>query len=112
MHQIVGYVTEAEARAFASYAEALGLDATALANLLIRRELELGRLGALDAAPPGERVTKVTAHFRAADLKAQFRDHAARFGLRPGPAAALLYRAELEEKWLLSSLSVNHFDST
>lgn len=104
-------MTEIEARAFASYAEGLGIDTTALANLLIRRELELCRLGALVAERPRESVTKVTAHFRAAELKAHFRDHAGKFGLRPGPAAALLYRAELEEKWLLSSLSVNHFDS-
>jgi hypothetical protein len=112
MSQIVGYVTAEEAQSFAAYAETLGVDASALANLLIRREMQLGRLGLLPAPPVEKRGVKITAHFKDEAVKSKFTDHAGRHGLAAGSAATRLYRAELEELWLLSCLAVNHFDST
>lgn len=112
MGQIVGYVTEGEARAFAAYVESLGVDASALANLLLRRETHLSRLDRLPDPPAEERGVKITAHFKDAAFKACFTEHARRHGLRAGPAATRLFRAELEERWLEACLAVNHVDST
>jgi hypothetical protein len=111
MGQIVGYVTSDEANAFAAYAESLSLDVSALANLLIRREVQIGRLAHLPVPPPGDRAVKITAHFKTAAVKTGFTDHAQRHGLRAGPAATRLYRAELDERWLEGCLAINHFDS-
>lgn len=111
MSQIVGYVTADEAAAFATYAEAMGIDVSALANLLLRREIKLGRLGGMSAPIVEHRSVKITAHFKGDIAKARFTEHASQFSLRPGPAAARLFRAELEERWLERCLCVNHFDS-
>ncbi len=111
MRQIVGYVTTEEAQSFAAYAETLGVDASALANLLIRRELQLGRLGLLPTPPVEKRGVKITAHFKDETVKSNFTDHASWHGLAAGPAATRLYRAELEEHWLQSCLAVNRLDS-
>lgn len=112
MGQIVGYVTTEEASAFAAYAESLSLDVSALANLLIRREVQLGRLDQLPAPPPDERTVKITAHFKNPAFKTGFTTHASQHGLRAGPAATRLYRAELEERWLESCVAINLFDSS
>lgn len=112
MGQIVGYVTSHEAQAFAIYAESVGLDVSALANLLIRREMRLGRLNQMPVPPVEERSVKITAHLKGEQIKTSFTVHAKRHGLRAGPAATRLYRAELEEHWLATCLAVNLFDST
>lgn len=104
MSQIVGYVTDEEARAFAAYAESLGIDVSALANLLIRREMKLGRLRQMQPPPTEERTVKITAHLKSEAVKANFTDHASRHGLRAGPGATRLFRAELEERWLEACL--------
>jgi len=116
MAQILGYLTSAEAAAFHEQAGLGGIDASALANLLIVRELQLGRLAELTSrfdaeVPTGDR-TKITAHQRDDATKLAFGVHAGAKGLKPSPAAAVLFRAELEEHWLLHCLGVNRFDST
>lgn len=111
MSQIVGYVTTNEAKAFARYAESLGVDVSALANLLLRREMHLGRLDEIPAPPTEERTVKITAHLKGEALKTSFTEHASKYGLRAGPAATRLFRAELEERWLEACLRTNHVDS-
>ncbi len=113
--QIIGYLTEADRARFQAYAQALGLDVSALANLLIIRELKLARLsglaGRFDQETPASSRTKVTAHLPVADTKAAFAALAARAGMKPTRAAAVLFRTELEERWLESSVAVNQIDS-
>lgn len=111
MNQIIGYVTTDEAIAFAVYAEALGLDVSALANVLLRREMQLCRLRNLPAPEAVERTVKITAHIKSETFKASFADHARQHGLRAGPAATRLFQAELKEQWLASSLGINDSDS-
>ncbi len=115
MAQITGYLTPVQAAAFQNHAASGGLDVSALANLLIVRELRTKRLPILKMdfdvdLPPGERM-KVTAHQRLDITKEAFAAHAAETGLKPSPAAAILFRAELKERWLTFSLGVNQFDS-
>jgi len=116
MPQILGYVTTGERAAFDAYALSLGLDVTALANLLILRELRAPRLPELaarydTAGPAGDR-TKIVAHTRTPEIKGLFAAHAASAALKPSRAAAILFRAELEERWLGTHvLPVNRFDS-
>lgn len=115
MAQIIGYLTEADRIRFQAYAQALGLDASALANLLIIRELRLARLSGLaqhfDQEAPIASRTKVTAHLPVAATKAAFAALAAKARMKPTRAAAVLFRAELEERWLEISVAVNQIDS-
>ncbi len=115
MAQIIGYLTSAEAAAFREHAASGGLDASALANLLVARELQIGRLpdlkGRFDVDLSSGERTKITAHLRVEGTKQAFGAHAAAAGLKPSPAAALLFRAELEERWLSFCLSIKRLDS-
>lgn len=111
MAQIIGYLTPDQAAAFQEHAASGGIDASALANLLIVRELLICRLADLKARidadlPPGDRM-KVTAHQSDNATKLAFGAHAASVGLKPSPAAAILFRAELEERWLTFCLTLN-----
>lgn len=115
MAQILGYVSPQERAAFDAYALDHGLDVTALANLLIARELQAARLRriieTMGPAPPLTARAKIVAHAPEA-TKLAFANHAASVGLKPSRAAAILFRAELEERWLARQVLVNHFDST
>lgn len=108
MAQIVGYLTAPEARHFHDCAAACGVGASTLANLLISRELTLRRLTALQRTPAPPRLlpsdTKVVAHLALEERKTLFSDHAERHGMKMSAAAALLFRTELQEHWLLTSL--------
>ncbi|MFN4175544.1 hypothetical protein [Phenylobacterium sp.] len=115
MPQILGYVTPAERDAFRAYAQGMGLDATALANLLIARELRAKRLAtqapaSTAAGAMAERV-KIVAHVPTEAIKAAFAAYAAQTGMKPSRLAALLFRMELEERWLERHVLVNQFDS-
>jgi len=116
MAQIIGYLTPVEAAAFQEHAASGGLDASALANLLVARELRIRRLpdlkGRFDVDLPRGDRTKITAHQRGEATKQAFCAHAATAGLKPSPAAALLFRAELEERWLKYCLDIKQFDSS
>lgn len=106
--QILGYLTTEEVLHFQSYAAELRLDATALANLLIVRELRNPRLGKLrerfDRELGGSERSKVVAHQRGERTKLAFKEHAEGLGLKASRAAAILFRAELEELWLQGSM--------
>jgi hypothetical protein len=108
MAQILGYLALDEADDFQRYAAELRLDRTALANLLIVRELRSGRLGELltryDRDLGGTENTKIVAHQADPATKVAFKAHAADFKLKPSRAAAILFRAELAEHWLEASM--------
>ena len=100
-HQIVGYVLDEEAERFGQYASALSLDVSAVATLLIVREISAGRLrGIVERYPSVGGGRKIVAHQRNGDLKQVFADHVAKFDVRSTPAAGSLFRAELHERWL------------
>ena len=109
MVQLLGYVTPGECKQFQTYASSLGLDASALASLLIIRELKLRRLRKLAESFETElqtsERTKITAHLRDASVKSAFARHSAASGMKPTPAVAILFRAELAEQWLERSIS-------
>ena len=107
--QITSYLPAEEESEFRDYAAMLGIDKSALANLLIRREIardRLNELGRFGHQMPRSACTKVTAHVDDA-TKTAFAVHSARHALRPGVAAGLLFRAELAEHWLQHSLGIN-----
>lgn len=115
MTQILGYVTPDERDRFEAYARTHGLHVTALANLLIARELRAGRLSGLlkrfDVRPLPAR-TKIVAHTPDVATKEAFALRAASVGVKPSRAAAVLFRAELHERWLETHVLINHFDSS
>lgn len=116
MPQILGYVTSEDRDRFEAYALAHGINVTALANLLIARELRARRLtklqDAFDATRPLASRSKIVAHTPDAATKAAFTARAHEAGMKPSRAAAVLFRAELKERWLETYVLVNRFDST
>src|SRR3546814_10703117 len=87
MAQILGYLSDDEASAFQQYAAELRLDVTALANLLIVRELRRERLAALrplhDRDLGGQGKKKIVAHQSDPETKAAFKAHAIACDLKP-----------------------------
>lgn len=108
--QIASYVAPGERAAFESYATSLGLTMSALLNLLVRRELNLDRLATLEPTYlrdlPVAECQKVIAHLDTPTLNEQFAKHAARYSLAVASASAILIRAELEESWLGTAISL------
>ena len=108
MAQIIGYLTKAEKERFKKYAKGLDLDASALANLLIRRELEIRRLVLLYSKYHSEEGSadreKITGHQSSNATKRAFEKYVAGLGFRPTPSAAVLFRAELSERWLQKTI--------
>lgn len=112
MSQITAHVSAADAAAFQAYAAGLGLDASALATLLLIRELRVGRLprlAAVDLSARGAANDKITAHRGDGAVKTRWTAHALTAGLSASKAAAIVFRAELKEQWL--NRAVNEFDS-
>ena len=105
MVQIGGNLRPDEFVAFQSYVADLMISESSLANLLIQREMRLRRLDALTQRMKGpvttkERGGRVTGHQAGTELKEAFEQHASEQGLAPGHAATILFRAEIEERWL------------
>src|SRR3546814_16146988 len=102
MAQILGYLSDDEASAFQQYAAELRLDVTALANLLIVRELRRERLAAIrplhDRDLGGQGKKKNVAHQSDPETTAAFKAHAIARALKPSSAAALIFRAEIAER--------------
>lgn len=113
--QITAYLPSDDAETFRSYSNSLGIDKSSLANLLIVRELRLNRLGSLSCFrhdQPSASCIKVTAHLSDPAIKDEFSASATRHKLRLGTAAAMIFRAELKERWLERSLNrVTHIES-
>lgn len=116
--QIGADLTSDEHRDFCAYADRLLLKDSALANLLIARELRLKRLPTLRDRyirnVPKEPRCRVTAHQTSARANSAFRTHAEACDLGLGAAAAIIFRAELDEAWLWHCMDLipeNQFDS-
>jgi hypothetical protein len=100
MARVYIYVTGTDRERFACYAARFGLDVTALSNLLLERELRVGRLGNLRyEGGKRPRDEKITAHM-SDSRRSEFASHAAENGLSISEAGAVLMLAELDEKWL------------
>ncbi|WP_155006505.1 hypothetical protein [Sphingomonas hengshuiensis] len=85
------------------YARELELSRPKLCALLILRSVRLDQLGSLNrdyARPePKKKAIRITARV-GKELKNRFTAAAARLGLGSDEAAAMVFRAELEERWL------------
>lgn len=119
MVQIGGNLHPEEFAQFRNYVKTLLITESSLANLLFQRELHLRRLGDLakrfhGAVTTAERGGRVTGHQASSDLKQAFEVRATEEKLMPGHAATILFRAELEERWLaicIGNVRWNHIDS-
>ena len=94
---------------FESYLKEVGLtSASALLTLLILREIELGRLIALEgpSRPEEPRLAKVTAYVQT-ERGELFGNHAKALGRSKSDCAAELVEREIEERWLKTALSAS-----
>jgi hypothetical protein len=101
--QIGGWLRAPEKKALETYLKQFSIRPTAAATLLIVRELRCKRLPLLKeryAQAAGSERGRLTAHPTDSALKLAFNAHAAAVGMDPDPAASILFRAELEERWL------------
>jgi hypothetical protein len=109
MAQIGGYLQPDEHARFKAYANGLGLSESALANLLIVREIRCKRLRVLKGkyltGTPSESRQRVTAHRSDAVMKSAFLTRSGEEGLKPDQAASILYRAEISERWLEQAIA-------
>ena len=101
--QLTARVSEEEGAAFVAYAGLFSLTKTALAKLLILRELNRRSLRSMNVQPEGK-SHKITVHYKDPDIKNRFDAHATSHGVSPGDAAAMIFLCELKEKWLMKSL--------
>lgn len=105
--QIGGNLSKEEGRRLKAYAEGLQLTRPNLCALLVVRELACGRLASLRTAHAGSEPKRGAARVTvrvSEEAKSQFRTAAAGAGLGLDDAAAILFRAELEERWLERSV--------
>lgn len=101
-------LTRKEGEDLTVYAKGLELSRRRLCGLLIVRELRVNRIGELSRRYPGSGSRKGAARVTArvsAETKAAFADHVARAVVGSDNAAAAIFRAELQEKWLSNVLS-------
>lgn len=107
--QIGCYLSRQEAADLDAYARAFELSRPKLCVLLVLRELRCRRLRSLkgvNMTPVGKRVgTRVTTRAANEQVKIDFVAHASSLGLGSDQAAAILFRAELGERWLEAALS-------
>jgi len=103
---IGAWLSAEEGRAYAKYCKHLGLDESALATLLLTREVNTGRLHELKALQraPRLKAKRVTIRPQGAGLRERFVAHARANGVPMERAAALVLVAETHEKWLESLL--------
>ena len=96
---------------FEQYAEALGLDASELAKLLIVRERHQKRLAKLKDATKadlklrrpigdGERLPTITAHLSSVKEVEEFDAYVTKCGFSRSAAGSYLFEAEVRERWL------------
>lgn len=105
-----GWLSEMEGVVFIEYAAELGIDSAALATILLVRELNHDRLGHLPDRLGDSLVRKerrVTARAKHIGFKERFAKHAAKYALSSDAAAAVVFRAELREKWLGKCIGSN-----
>ena len=91
---------------FDSYAAKCGISASALACLLIRREMYRNRLRrkiSVTVPPAQSRSPTLSAHVSAV-MASEFQEYCDSIGRVYGPALAALIELELKERWLDRSL--------
>ncbi len=114
MAQVGCNLTEAEAEALKVYADSLELTRASVCVLLVQVELRRRRLARLakrrSPLVTEPLVKRVTAHIENKALKDAFAIHVETCGLGSDDAAALIFRAELQERFLFKLLggSWNH----
>lgn len=116
VNEIGCWVSKEEGEQFHALAFSVGLDESALATLLVVRELHTKSLiNQLNRYPPQKvlKEKRITARPKRHDLKAQFSSHAANVGLSVDAAIATLSRKEIVENWLGNAIRNygNHLDS-
>lgn len=102
MTQLNINVTRTERERFDSYAAEFGLDRTGLANLLLYRELRVGRICRKEATRSRggqRRNARITAHLPDGRWE-RFVARAEAAKMSNSTAGALVLLAELEERWL------------
>lgn len=112
--QIGSNLRPSEYDGFKSYALGLQLTHSAVANLLVLRELRRKRLGKLrekileHRGLPRHRITANVSP----PIKAAFEAHLKTLGLGSDVAAGIIFRAELCERWLDRAIgTTNQIDS-
>ena len=113
---IGGWLSEADGTEFIEYASKIGIGASALATLLLVRELNHDRMASIidrGGKGPVQKDRRITARIKRKELKERFAEHARKYALSSDAAAAAVFRAELSEKWLEKCVSLdgNHIDS-
>ncbi len=106
--QIVGYVPHDHHSQFCEYAAEVGVPNSVLGLLLLHRELKLSRLQVLAARyPPAPKASckHIAVSFATAAAKDAFVGHASGMQYSATYAAGVVFRAEVDERWLIKALS-------
>ena len=107
--QIGCYFHPAEADTLEAYARSLGLSRPKLCALLIIRAVRSNLLGTLvdlyGGSEPKSRALRVTTRLEDDSIKELFIQKAAELNLGIDDAAAKVFRAELDERWLENAVS-------
>lgn len=107
--QIGCYLLPHEAKALTRYARMLELSRPKLCALLVIRAAHSGQLasmvGRFPASEPKAGNSRVTTRLSNQDTKQNFLEAASAVGLGSDDAAAIIFRAELDEHWLEKSLA-------
>lgn len=110
MPQITAYLSELERLELSNYARKFGLDGSGMANLLLARELRVGRLLSSEhhhtSLKPMLGRKKITAHQSDDRVIKAFKAHAAVCNVTVSTALASVIRAELAEQWLDNVLNI------
>ena len=103
------YLSPEEAQQLKDYAESMEISRPKLCILLIVRELRSSRLDRMPrssaTALPKRKSKRVTARAINSQVRDRFAKRAASLGLGTDEATAMIFRAELAERWLERSLS-------
>lgn len=108
-NEIGGWLTKAEGEQFQALATRIGLDESALATILVVRELTIRSLAASPSKPDPGKVVKekrITARPTRIGLKDQFRDYANLLGASMDATAAAIFRKEIAEDWLGNTIGI------
>lgn len=113
---IGGWLTKAEGEKFQALALSVGLDESALATILVVRELNTRSLAVDQSRFISTTVTKekrITARPKRDELKVQFQGYCRSLGLSMDATAAAVFRKEIAENWLGTTIGAtgNQLDS-
>ncbi|MEO1969123.1 MAG: hypothetical protein ABGW87_10475 [Sphingomonadaceae bacterium] len=113
-NEIGGWLSKADGERFQALALEVGLDESALATILVVRELKVRFLASgcfeLTRSKP-VKEKRITARPKRAELKVQFREYSKALGSSMDATAAALFRKEIAENWLGNIIGA-HREST